>query len=64
MNAMMFLGIGEVIGGLVSGQISDAYGARVGIYFNLSLFIPAIASIICYLNLNSYNFIAYLMPLL
>jgi predicted MFS family arabinose efflux permease len=52
MKSLLFLGIGEVIGGLVSGQISDAYGARVGIYFNLSLFIPAIASIICYLHLN------------
>ena len=52
--AMIPLGIGEIIGGLVQGKIADKFGVKAGLIFILVL--TAVAFVAVFITIGLYNF--------
>jgi predicted MFS family arabinose efflux permease len=64
MDALVFLGVGQIIGSFVSGKVYDVYGSKKGTFYNLLMFILANTVTIMFLYQLEYNNIVYVMPFL
>eukprot|EP00349_Pseudokeronopsis_sp_Brazil_P009169 CAMPEP_0202961908 /NCGR_PEP_ID=MMETSP1396-20130829/6006_1 /ASSEMBLY_ACC=CAM_ASM_000872 /TAXON_ID= /ORGANISM="Pseudokeronopsis sp., Strain Brazil" /LENGTH=204 /DNA_ID=CAMNT_0049682117 /DNA_START=859 /DNA_END=1473 /DNA_ORIENTATION=+ len=61
MMAMMTLGVGEVLGGIVMGYLVDKYGSKNTTYINIFNTMMASALVGLYLYQDSYSYLAYIM---
>ena len=64
MIALMFLGMGQIIGSYLSGYVSDHYGARKGIYLNLFLLVSAITFSAYFLVNENFIMLIYFASIL
>jgi len=55
------LGAGDLLGGVVVGQIRDRFGNKVTIIYNIILIIPSFIIILIVNNTNTYNYTSWLM---
>ena len=59
--AMIFLGLGSITGGALSGQIRDRFGNRIAFLSQIFLTVVSITMLIVYNTRNHFDILAYLM---
>jgi predicted MFS family arabinose efflux permease len=61
MLAMVLLGVGEILGCFIIGNIVDRFGSKTAIIFNLVCLILMIFSTIWYIIVFKFNYMAWIM---
>jgi predicted MFS family arabinose efflux permease len=61
MFAMISLGVGEILGGIGMGLIIDRIGSKKACYINIVNVINACATVILYIYIDEYNWLAFVM---
>ncbi len=61
MMAMMSLGVGEVLGGIIMGWVVDKFGTKLSCFVNIVNIFLASTLVIFYLYVDTYSWLAYLM---
>jgi fucose permease len=62
--AMIPLGIGEMIGGLIFGSVNDKMGQKAGITYCLIMTIIAFAMLFAYIEIYKFSVLAFFMTLI
>ena len=60
---MVFLGVGEILGGQIIGSIKDKQGVRIATLFEIGLLLLGTIIVLVFNYLNEFGFLAYLMCL-
>lgn len=61
MTSMVAFGFGEVIGGLITGQIIDRKGSKFVCLFNTGVMIVMLAITFLYIGLYQFSWVAFAM---
>lgn len=61
MLAMIFLGIGEIVGGLFNGQVIDKLGNRASTYVNLVLIVIQTLVTVTFIHVGVFSELAFVM---
>jgi MFS family permease len=61
MFAMVFFGVGEVLGCFFVGYFIDKYGSRFAVFINVGIIIIMSVVTLWFISLFEYNFLAFLM---
>lgn len=61
LQAMISLGFGEVLGGLIQGQIIDKIGNKAGCMCNCTAVLAATVITVISVNNGEYNYLSYIM---
>ena len=64
MLAMVSLGVGEIVGSLVMGKGVDILGPRICAFLNMAFILLATITVILFLYINEYGYLAYVMTFL
>lgn len=61
MLAMVVLGLGEIVGGLIMGFIVDRIGSKKAALINVILILFAVIIVLCFIIRNRYGPLAFIM---
>lgn len=61
MMAMVIFGIGEVIGGIIIGQVIDKRGSKYVAVVNVLIVLIMTFVTLAFLGINEFNMLAFLM---
>lgn len=64
MNAMVIFGVGEVVGGLITGQIIDFKGSKFVAAFNVVVMAVMMAITLLFIGYYEYSALVFIMTFL